>query len=81
MGIAGNTRCHRKTLLPLRKKARFQEVIGRREAVDSRQAHFFYQAVLQGLEQPPDASLGLGTLGRDRCVPVRVTNGSTASVI
>jgi hypothetical protein len=69
MGVAANTRCHRKTLFPLRKEARFQEVSGRLQAVDSRQAHFLYQAVLQGLEQPLDASLGLGTLCRNRGDP------------
>lgn len=46
MGIACIPRCHGKTLLPLRKKARLQEMICSRDAVDSRQAHLFHQTIL-----------------------------------
>src|SRR5487761_897854 len=65
MGIAWNTWRHRKTLVPLRKKTRFEEMIGGLDAVDSRQTHFLHQAVLQRFKQPLDAPLGLGALGRD----------------
>src|SRR5580692_5546365 len=69
MCIAGMTWYHRETLLPLRKKTPFQKVIGRCDASDSRQAHFLHQAVLQSLEQPLDAPLGLRTLRRDPFEP------------
>jgi hypothetical protein len=65
MRITGITRCHRKTLLPFRKKVRLQKVIGRANAVDSRQAHFFHQAILQGFEQPLDTPFGLRTVRSD----------------
>ena len=42
MGIACIPRCHGKTLLPLRKKARLQKMIRSQDAVDSRQAHLFH---------------------------------------
>jgi hypothetical protein len=50
---------HRETPLPLRQEAGFQEVIGRCDVVDSRQAHFLHQTVLQGFKQPLDAPLGM----------------------
>ena len=46
MGIAGLPRCHGKTLLPLRKKARLQEMICSEDAVDSCQAHLLHQTIL-----------------------------------
>jgi len=69
MGIAWISRCHRKTLLPLGKKARLQKVIGGLDASDPCQTHFFHQAVLQGGEQPLDASFGLRALCGDPCDP------------
>ena len=65
MGIAWISRCHRKTLLPLRKKVRLQKVIRGFDAIDSRQTHFLHQAVLQGGKQPLDASFGLRALCGD----------------
>ena len=65
MGIAWIARCHRKTLFPLREKARLQKVIGGLEAVDSRQAHLLHQAILKSLEQPLDTPFRLRTVGRD----------------
>src|SRR5215470_11186807 len=65
MGIAWMSRLHRETLFPLRQEACLQEVVGSGDTVDSRQAHFFYQAVLQGPEQPLDAPFRLWTVGRN----------------
>src|SRR5579863_2130010 len=65
MCIAWMARLHRKTLCPLWQEACFQEVVGSGDTVDSRQAHFFHQAVLQGPEQSLDAPFGLGTVGRN----------------
>jgi hypothetical protein len=65
MGIAGIPRDHREPLFPLRKKAHLQEMIGSLEAVDSRQTHLLYQAVLQRFKQPLDAPFRLRTVGRD----------------
>jgi hypothetical protein len=59
MGIAWISRGHRETLFPLGKKARLQKMIGGRDVIDSCQAHFLHQAVLQGFEQPLDATLGM----------------------
>jgi hypothetical protein len=50
MRIARVASCYAEALFPLRKKARFQKVIRGCHAVDARQAHFFYQAVLQRCE-------------------------------
>ena len=65
MRIARVARCYAEALFPLRKKVRLQKVIRGCEAVDARQAHFFYQAVLQRFEQSLDASFGLRTVCRD----------------
>jgi hypothetical protein len=62
-------RGHRKTLLPLGKKARLQKVIGGLDASDSGQTHFFHRAVLQGGKQPLDASFGLRALCGDPVDP------------
>jgi hypothetical protein len=37
----------------------FQKTIRRFDRSDSRQTHFLHQAVLQGLEEPLDATFGL----------------------
>ena len=65
MCIAGMTCYHRKTPLPLRKKTYFQKAIRRFDPSDSRQTHFLHQTVLQGLEEPFDATFGLRTLRGD----------------
>ena len=62
MRIARVARCYREALFPLRKKACLQKLICGCNAVDARQAHFFYQAVLQRCEQSLDASFGLWTV-------------------
>ncbi len=59
MGIACIPRCHGKTLLPLRKKARLQEMIRSQDAVDSRQAHLFHQTILKSFKQPLDTPFGM----------------------
>ena len=68
MGIARVARRHCEPLLPLRKKARLQEAIGLFDRSDFCQTHFLYQAVLQSLEEPLDASLRLRTM---RCDPFK----------
>jgi hypothetical protein len=65
MRIARVARCYAEAFFPLRKKARLQKVIRSGHAVDARQAHFFYQTVLQRFEQSLDASFGLRTVCRD----------------
>ena len=40
-------------------------MVGRHDVVDPLQTEFFHQAILQGLEQSFNASLGLRTVGRD----------------
>src|SRR5215469_12708452 len=65
MRIAWNSRLYCETLFPLRQEARLQKVVGSGDAVDSRQAHFFHQAILQGPKQPLDAPFRLGTVGRN----------------
>ena len=65
MRIARVARCDAETSFPLRNKARLQKVIRGCYAVDPRQAHFFYQAVLQRCEQSLDASFGLRTVCRN----------------
>ena len=65
MGIARVARCYAEELFPLRKKARLQKVIRSCDAVDTRQAHFLYQAVLQCFEQSFDTPFGLRTVRRD----------------
>ena len=59
MRIAWISRLYCETLFPLRQEARLQKVVGSGDTVDSRQAHFFHQAVLQGPEQPLDAPFGM----------------------
>src|ERR1700737_4534609 len=72
MRIARVARCYAETSFPLRNKARLQKVVRGCYAVDPRQAHFFYQAVLQCCEQSLDASFGLRTVGRNPFDPYLV---------
>src|SRR6516162_6801442 len=65
MRIAWISRLYCETLFPLRQEARLQKVVGSGDTVDSRQAHFFHQAVLQGPEQPLDAPFRFWTVGRN----------------
>src|SRR5256885_1505158 len=65
MGIAWISRCHRKTLLPLGKKAHLQEMICSLDAVDSRQPHLLHQTILKSFKQPLDTPFRLRTVGRD----------------
>ena len=65
MGIAWISRCHRKTLLPLGKKAHLQEMIRSLDAVDSRQPHLLHQTILKSFKQPLDTPFRLRTVGRD----------------
>src|SRR5271165_3917404 len=69
MRITGITRCHRKTLLPFRKKVPLQKVIGRGNAVDSRQTHFFHQAILQGSNSRSIRPLACGLCAAIHSIP------------
>ena len=59
MGIAWISRCHRKTLLPLGKKAHLQEMIRSLDAIDSRQPHLLHQTILKSFKQPLDTPFGV----------------------
>src|SRR5215475_14868508 len=76
MRIAWISRLYCETLFPVRQEARLQEVVGSGDTVDSRQAHFFHQAVLQGSEQPLDAPFRLWTVGRNPFDP-QFTQGAS----
>src|ERR1700737_1717135 len=72
MRIARVARCYAAALFPLRNKARLQKVIRGCHAVDPRQTHFFYQAVLQRCEQSLDAPFGLRPVCRNPFDPYLV---------
>jgi hypothetical protein len=74
--LSEGARLHRKTLFPLRQEACFQEEVRSGDTVDSRQTHFFHQAVLQGPEQSVDAPFRLRTVGRNPFDP-QFTQGAS----
>src|SRR5271155_1490389 len=65
MGIVWVARQHLETVFPVRKEAHLQKVIRSWAGIDSCQAQFLRQTILERLEEPLDAALGLRTLRRD----------------